>query len=87
MAEDMQTPLGSMRNGFRPVPYAASSNPLHDVSTSACFQHGASPVGVSLAFTVRAMDAGPVLDSDILEISDHWQAPQVLEHLFQRGTQ
>ena len=52
-----------------------------------CLQDGVTPVGVSLAFTVRAMDAGPVLDTELVRPADNWQAPQMLDHLFSCGTQ
>ena len=67
------------------MPYTCMHHPclhLHPF----CLQDGASPVGVSLAFTVRAMDAGPVLDSELVRPADSWQAPQMLDHLFSRGT-
>jgi methionyl-tRNA formyltransferase len=42
--------------------------------------------GVSVAFTVRAMDAGPVLAQERVPVDDAVQAPQLLAELFQRGT-
>ena len=65
----------------------ACITPALSCPPSACPQDGALPIGVSLAFTVRAMDAGPVLDSESVRPADSWQAPQMLDHLFSRGTQ
>ena len=42
--------------------------------------------GVSVAFTVRAMDAGPVLAREAMAVDGHVQAPELLEELFARGT-
>jgi len=38
-----------------------------------------------VAFTVRAMDAGPVLAAERVPVDDNVQAPQLLEDLFGRG--
>ena len=43
--------------------------------------------GVSVAFTVKAMDAGPVLASKAMAVDARVQAPELLEELFARGTQ
>lgn len=48
-------------------------------------QAGDSETGVSLAFTVRAMDAGPVLATECVTVAPDVQAPQLLEQLFDRG--
>ena len=48
-------------------------------------QAGDSETGVSVAFTVRAMDAGPVLAVEPVAIDSDIQAPQLLEDLFDRG--
>ena len=42
--------------------------------------------GVSLAFTVRAMDAGPVLAQERIAVDSNVQAPELLRDLFERGT-
>ncbi|GBG88771.1 hypothetical protein CBR_g48389 [Chara braunii] len=58
---------------------------------------GASPVqraleagervsGVSVAFTVLAMDAGPILAQEEVIIDDEIKAPELLENLFRLGT-
>ena len=41
---------------------------------------------MSVAFTVRAMDAGPVVAQRRLAIDPSIQAPQLLEQLFESGT-
>ena len=41
---------------------------------------------MSVAFTVRAMDAGPVLAQERVAVDDAMQAPELLEDLFRRGT-
>ncbi|XP_052197872.1 uncharacterized protein LOC127804858 isoform X2 [Diospyros lotus] len=54
---------------------------------------GAAPVqralqetGVSLAFTVRALDAGPVIACEKMEVDDQIKAPDLLALLFSRGS-
>lgn len=42
--------------------------------------------GVTVAFTVRAMDAGPILAQERVTVDDEVQAPQLLADLFRRGT-
>lgn len=49
-------------------------------------QDGVSETGVSVAFTVRAMDAGPVLAQERVTVDEHIQAPELLADLFSRGT-
>lgn len=53
-----------------------------------CFrvQEGVAETGVSVAFTVKAMDAGPVLAREAMAVDAHVQAPELLEELFARGT-
>ena len=40
-----------------------------------------------MAFTVRAMDAGPVLAQERVAVNDVIQAPELLSDLFRRGTE
>lgn len=49
-------------------------------------QDGVSETGVSVVFTVRAMDAGPVLAQQRVPVDDKVQAPELLADLFARGT-
>ncbi|XP_043701599.1 methionyl-tRNA formyltransferase isoform X1 [Telopea speciosissima] len=49
-------------------------------------QDGIKETGVSLAFTVRALDAGPVIASEKVEVDDHIKAPELLELLFNEGS-
>lgn len=49
-------------------------------------QDGVKETGVSLAFTVRALDAGPVIASERLEIDDQIKAPDLLALLFSEGS-
>ncbi|KAM5558194.1 hypothetical protein ABKV19_020089 [Rosa sericea] len=49
-------------------------------------QDGVKETGVSLAFTVRALDAGPVIASQRLEIDDQIKAPDLLALLFSEGS-
>ncbi|KAF3445256.1 hypothetical protein FNV43_RR14950 [Rhamnella rubrinervis] len=49
-------------------------------------QDGVRETGVSLAFTVRALDAGPVIASERLEIDDDIKAPDLLSLLFSEGS-
>lgn len=50
-------------------------------------QDGVRETGVTVAFTVRAMDAGPVLAQERVPVDDEVQAPQLLADLFRRGTE
>lgn len=50
-------------------------------------QNGERKTGVSVAFTVRACDAGPVLAQQSRQIDDVIQAPELLQELFQQGTE
>lgn len=49
--------------------------------------NGERKTGVSVAFTVRACDAGPVLAQQSRQIDDVIQAPELLQELFQQGTE
>ncbi|KAK9830310.1 hypothetical protein WJX72_010930 [[Myrmecia] bisecta] len=48
-------------------------------------QDGVAQTGVSVAFTVRAMDAGPVLAQEVVDVGQEIQAPELLQDLFKRG--
>ncbi|KAK1388779.1 hypothetical protein POM88_016957 [Heracleum sosnowskyi] len=48
-------------------------------------QDGAKETGVSLAFTVRALDAGPIISCERMEVDDHIKEPELLELLFNQG--
>lgn len=50
-------------------------------------QDGVRETGVTVAFTVRAMDAGPVLAQDRVTVDEKVQAPELLTDLFRRGTE
>ncbi|XVF71479.1 hypothetical protein PTKIN_Ptkin12aG0040700 [Pterospermum kingtungense] len=49
-------------------------------------QDGVKETGVSLAFTVRALDAGPVIAREKLEVDDQIKAPDLLALLFSEGS-
>ncbi|CAB4273717.1 unnamed protein product [Prunus armeniaca] len=49
-------------------------------------QDGVKETGVSLAFTVRALDAGPVIACKRMEIEDQIKAPELLDLLFYKGS-
>ncbi|TXG69980.1 hypothetical protein EZV62_004915 [Acer yangbiense] len=49
-------------------------------------QDGAKETGVSLAFTVRALDAGPVIACEKMEVNDQIKAPDLLALLFSKGS-
>lgn len=49
-------------------------------------ENGDAVTGVSVAFTVRACDAGPVLAQEELALCGDEQAPEVLRALFEAGT-
>ncbi|XP_061337404.1 uncharacterized protein LOC133284412 isoform X2 [Gastrolobium bilobum] len=50
-------------------------------------QDGVKETGVSLAFTVRALDAGPVIASETVEVDHQMKAPDLLELLFHKGSE
>lgn len=50
-------------------------------------QDGVTETGVSVAFTVRAMDAGPLLAQERVAVDDAIQAPELLGSLFTCGTE
>lgn len=49
-------------------------------------QDGVKETGVSLAFTVRALDAGPVIASQKIDVNDIIKAPDLLDSLFDLGS-
>lgn len=49
-------------------------------------QDGIKVTGVSVAFTVYALDAGPIIAAESMEINDSIKAPELLAILFDRGT-
>lgn len=49
-------------------------------------QDGVKETGVSLAFTVRALDAGPVIATETIQVDDQIKAPDLLELLFHKGS-
>ena len=42
--------------------------------------------GVTVAFTVQAMDAGPIIAQEKVAVEDHVKAPEFLNHMFDLGT-
>nr|GEZ52829.1 methionyl-tRNA formyltransferase-like isoform X1 [Tanacetum cinerariifolium] len=50
-------------------------------------QDGVKETGVSLAFTVRALDAGAVIACEKMQVDDHIKAPELLDLLFARGSE
>uniref|UniRef100_A0A7N0V6L5 methionyl-tRNA formyltransferase n=1 Tax=Kalanchoe fedtschenkoi TaxID=63787 RepID=A0A7N0V6L5_KALFE len=50
-------------------------------------EDGATETGVSLAFTVRALDAGPVIAVRRMAIDDEVKAPDLLASLFDQGSE
>ncbi|KAK7265970.1 hypothetical protein RIF29_18607 [Crotalaria pallida] len=49
-------------------------------------QDGVKETGVSLAFTVPALDAGPIIATETLQVDDQIKAPDLLEILFYKGS-
>ncbi|WJX70156.1 methionyl-tRNA formyltransferase [Trifolium repens] len=49
-------------------------------------QDGVKETGVSLAFTVLALDVGPIITTETIQIDDHVKAPDLLELLFHKGS-
>jgi methionyl-tRNA formyltransferase len=50
-------------------------------------EDGVSTTGVTIARTVRAMDAGPVVDQEKYTVDDSVQAPELLAKLFEIGAE
>lgn len=50
-------------------------------------EDGVKETGVSLAFTVRRLDAGPVISCQRIYVDDQIKAPELLELLFARGSE
>ncbi|GAB2261054.1 hypothetical protein Droror1_Dr00011909 [Drosera rotundifolia] len=50
-------------------------------------QDGVKETGVSLAFTIRALDAGPIIAWERFPVDDHIKAPELLDLLFGLGSQ
>lgn len=48
-------------------------------------QEGVAESGVTLAFTVRAMDAGPIVAQQIVNMDQYADADEALQDLFQLG--
>ncbi|KAL1223163.1 Formyltetrahydrofolate deformylase 2 [Cardamine amara subsp. amara] len=49
-------------------------------------QDGVTETGVSLAFTVRKLDAGPVIASKRFQVDDQIKSPELLSFLFSEGS-
>ncbi|WJX49971.1 methionyl-tRNA formyltransferase [Trifolium repens] len=49
-------------------------------------QDGVKETGVSLAFTVLALDAGPIITTETIQVDQHIKAPDLLELLFHKGS-
>ena len=50
-------------------------------------QNGDTELGVSLLYTVKAMDSGPIIAQQAVQIDAGIQADELLLHLFAVGTQ
>ncbi|KAL9231291.1 hypothetical protein vseg_006536 [Gypsophila vaccaria] len=50
-------------------------------------QDGVKETGVSLAFTVRALDCGPVIAAERISVDDDIKAPELLDFLFGLGSE
>ncbi|TKY50507.1 Methionyl-tRNA formyltransferase [Spatholobus suberectus] len=49
-------------------------------------QDGVKETGVSLTFTVHALDAGPIIATETIQVDDQMKAPDLLELLFHKGS-
>jgi hypothetical protein len=49
-------------------------------------QDGVKETGVSVAYTVRAMDSGPIIASGHMDVDPDIKAPELLSLLFKKGT-
>ncbi|QCD95171.1 methionyl-tRNA formyltransferase [Vigna unguiculata] len=60
--------------------------PLHRgvVPVQRALQDGVKETGVSLAFTVRALDAGPIIATETMQVDAQIKAPDLLELLFHK---
>lgn len=50
-------------------------------------QDGVKETGVSLVYTVRALDAGPIIACERVDVNDHVKAPDLLNILFDLGSE
>lgn len=50
-------------------------------------EDGVQETGVTVAFTVRAMDSGPIIASEAMDVDEHIKAPELLQLLFEKGVQ
>jgi hypothetical protein len=50
-------------------------------------QDGVKETGVSVAYTVRAMDSGPIIASGHMDVDPDIKAPELLSLLFKKGTE
>ncbi|ONI17341.1 hypothetical protein PRUPE_3G152400 [Prunus persica] len=70
--------------------YIVVLHPFKEPCRFLCFDvpylDGVKETGVSLAFTVRALDAGPVIACERMEIEDQIKAPELLDLLFYEGS-
>jgi methionyl-tRNA formyltransferase len=48
---------------------------------------GVKETGVSVAYTVRAMDSGPIIASGHMDVDPDIKAPELLSLLFKKGTE
>jgi len=67
--------------------YTAASVSQHREQARSALQEGCPEAGVSVAFTVRAMDAGAVLAQHRRPMPPDTQAPHLLAELFDEGAQ
>uniref|UniRef100_A0A2P2K7M3 methionyl-tRNA formyltransferase n=1 Tax=Rhizophora mucronata TaxID=61149 RepID=A0A2P2K7M3_RHIMU len=73
-------PMGTVNIHPSLLPFYRGAAPVQRT-----LQDGAKETGVSLAFTVRALDAGPIIACERLEIDDQIKAPDLLALLFSKG--
>ena len=83
--------LSIWRNASHASLLSLANGPIARLFLMTCWvfgrpQDGVRETGVSVAFTVRAMDAGPVLAQERVAIDADVQAPELLRDLFKRGT-
>lgn len=74
-------PLGTVNLHPSVLPLYRGAAPVQKA-----LQDGVKETGVSLAFTVRALDAGPVIACERMEVDDQIKAPDLLALLFSRGS-
>ncbi|PIA63738.1 hypothetical protein AQUCO_00201228v1 [Aquilegia coerulea] len=75
-------PLGTINIHPSMLPLYRGAAPIQRA-----LQDGVKETGVSLVYTVRAMDAGPIIACERVKVDDHVKAPELMALLFDQGSE